>query len=175
MAPKRSRRLVRRPPPPPRLIKLLASRLVGLLFFRDRCYVLQNFKLRQEITKRYHESLFTGHSGQFQTLKLIRRDYWWPGMSVFVKNYIAGCATCQQIKVNTHPTSPPILPIKSTATRSFSLVTTDFITDLPEINGFDSVMVVVDHGLTKGVIFISCNKTIDALGAADLYLHHVYT
>ena len=78
------------------------------------------------------------------------------------------------MKVNTHPTSPPILPIKSTATQ-FSLVTTDFITDLPEINGFDSVMVVVDHGLTKRVIFIPCNKTIDALGAADLSLHHIHT
>jgi len=33
---------------------------------------------------------------------------------------------------------------------------------------------VVDHGLTKGVIFIPCNKTIDALGTADLLLHHVY-
>ena len=129
----------------------------GLLFFQDRCYVPQNVKLRQEITKRYHESLSTSHPGQFQTLELIRRDYWWPGMSIFVKNYIAGCATCQQIKFNTHPTSPLILPIKSTATRPFSLVTTDFITDLPEINGFDSVMVVVDHGLTKGVIFIPCN------------------
>ena len=47
--------------------------------------------------------------------------------------------------------------------------------DLLEINGFDSVMVMVDHGLMKGVIFIPCNKSIDALGAADLYLHHVYT
>ena len=74
------------------------------------------------------------------------------------------------MKVNTHQTSPPILLIKSTATRPFSLVT-----DLPEIKGFDSVMVMVDHGLTKGVIFIPCNKTINALGAADLYHHHVYT
>ena len=86
----------------------------GLLFFRDRCYVPQNIKLRQEITKQYHESLSTSHPRQFQTLELIRRDYWWPGMSIFVKNYIAGCATCQQMTVNTHPTLPPILPIKST-------------------------------------------------------------
>jgi transposase InsO family protein len=36
-------------------------------------------------------------------------------------------------------------------------------------------MVMVDHGLTKGVIFIPCNKTINALGAANLCLQHVYT
>src|SRR5258707_14777218 len=31
-----------------------------------------------------------------------------------------------------------------------------------------------DHGLTKGVIFIPCNKTIDAMGTALHYINHVY-
>jgi hypothetical protein len=54
------------------------------------------------------------------------------------------------------------------------MLTTDFITDLPESDGFDALMVVVDHGLTKGVILIPCNKTVDAIGAATLYLDYVY-
>jgi hypothetical protein len=54
------------------------------------------------------------------------------------------------------------------------LVTTDFITDLPEYDGFDVLMVMVDHGLTKGVILIPCNKTFDTIGAATLYLDYVY-
>ena len=37
------------------------------------------------------------------------------------------------------------------------------LTDLPKINGYDSLMVIVDHGLTKGVILHACAKTIDAL------------
>jgi hypothetical protein len=53
-------------------------------------------------------------------------------------------------------------------------MTTNFITDLPESDGFDALMVVVDHGLTKGVILIPCNKTIDAIGAVTLYLDYVY-
>ena len=69
---------------------------------------------------------------------------------------------------------PPLSPIKSTATCPFTLVSTDFITDLPEVDEYDSIMVVVDHGLTKGAIFIPCNKKIDALKSADLYLEHVY-
>jgi hypothetical protein len=96
-------------------------------------------------------------------------------MTIFIKNYVDGCATCQQMKVNTHPTTPPLSPIKTTATHPFSMVTTDFITDLPENGGCDSIMVVVDHGLTKGAIFFPCSKTITTLGAADLYLQHVYT
>ena len=34
-------------------------------------------------------------------------------------------------------------------------------------------MVTVDHGLTKGIIFSPCHKTIDALGTANLYLTNV--
>jgi Integrase zinc binding domain len=147
----------------------------GLLFFRDRCYVPQDDKLQREIVQKYHNSITAGHPGQFQTLELIRRDCWWPGMTIFIKNFVEGCAKCQQMKVNTHPTAPPLSPIKTMVTRPFELVTTDFITDLPENDGNDSIMVVVDHGLTKGVIFIPCNKTIDALGVANLYLQHVYT
>jgi hypothetical protein len=92
-------------------------------------------------------------------------------MTVFIKSFVGGCAKCQQMKVNTHPTAPPLLPIKTMVSIPFELVTTYFITDLPENEGNDSTMVVVDHGLTKGIIFI---KTIDALGAANLYLQHVY-
>jgi hypothetical protein len=96
-------------------------------------------------------------------------------MTTFIKGYVEGCATCQQMKMNTHRTTPPpLLPIKSTATCPFTLVTTDFITNLPENDGSDTIMVMVDHGLTKGVIFIPCSKTVDALGSANLYLQHVY-
>ena len=35
-------------------------------------------------------------------------------------------------------------------------------------------MVMVDHGLMKGVILIPCSKTIDAAGVARHFLHHVF-
>ncbi|GLB42887.1 putative retrotransposable element tf2 155 kda protein type 1-like [Lyophyllum shimeji] len=122
----------------------------GLLFFRDKCYVPADQELRRRIVERYHDSFAGGHPGQYKTLELIKRDYWWPGMYVFIKRYVEGCATCQQMKTNTHPTTPPITPIKSSTTRPFAQITMDFITDLPEKDGYNSIMVVVDHGLTKG-------------------------
>ena len=48
------------------------------------------------------------------------------------------------------------------------------IMDLPISSGFDSVLVVVDHGLTKGVIFIPCHKAIDATSIATLFFKHVF-
>ena len=50
----------------------------------------------------------------------------------------------------------------------------DFITDLPMSKGFDSIMVVVDHGSTKGVILEPCNKTIDTTGTGTILLNTVY-
>ena len=50
----------------------------------------------------------------------------------------------------------------------------DLITDLPPSGSYDSVMVIIDHGLTKGVILCPCNKTIDAAGVAKLFFLHVF-
>jgi len=143
----------------------------GMVFYKERCYVPPNEELRRKIVQRYHDAPTMGHPGRFKTLELLRRDYWWPGDYTFVKNYVDGCGICQQMKINTHPTTPPLMPIRGpTSTRPFSQISCDFITDLPESSGYDALMVVVDHGLTKGVILIPCTKTITAEQTA-LKLH----
>lgn len=45
---------------------------------------------------------------------------------------------------------------------------------LPKSNGFDAVMVVVDHVLTKGVIYCPCKKDINVAGVAQLFFSHVF-
>ena len=50
----------------------------------------------------------------------------------------------------------------------------DLITDLPLSNGFNSILVMVDCGLTKGVILLPCNKTITAEQVANLLLENLY-
>jgi len=147
----------------------------GLLFFKDRCFIPADEDLRWNITTCYYNSLPRGHPRHLKTLELIRWNYWWPGMTVFVKNYIAGCAICQQMKVNMHLSAPSLFPIKAqTNTLPFSQVTCDFITDLPECDGFDSLMVMVNHGSSKGVISIPCNKMINATQTAQNYIDYVY-
>ena len=146
----------------------------GLLFHKGRCYVPPNQELRRNIVEKYHSLTPAGHPGKYKTRELIQRDYWWPSMTTFINRYVEGCATCQQMKIDTHPIKPPLLPITSHATRPFSMVSIDFMTDLPMNDGIDSLMVVVDHGLTKGIILIPCTKEITALGTADAYLSNVY-
>ena len=63
----------------------------------------------------------------------------------------------------------------SSAFYPFQQISCNIITDLPVSSSFDYVLVVVDHGLTKGVIFIPCTKSIDATGSATLFFKHVFT
>ena len=54
----------------------------------------------------------------------------------------------------------------------------DLITDLPPVTAqgmiIDALMVVVDHGLTKGVIITPCTKTLTEQGAAQILLDNLY-
>ena len=129
---------------------------------------------RQAIVRSIHDFPTTGHAGHFQTKALLERDFWWPGLSSFVNAFISGCAICQQNKVNHHPTCPPLAPIPSSSPLPFKQLSIDLVTDLPSSNGHNSLMVVVDHGLTKGVILIPCSKTIDTAEVAKHFLHHVF-
>ena len=48
----------------------------------------------------------------------------------------------------------------------------DFITNLPISDGYDSIMVTVDHGSMKGVILEPCNKTMTWQELGRFYLTH---
>ena len=50
----------------------------------------------------------------------------------------------------------------------------DFITNLPISNGFDSIFIMVDQGLSKGVILMPCNKMITAEETAKQYIDNVF-
>ena len=77
-------------------------------------------------------------------------------------------------KVNTHPMVPGLSPLAVNTSLLFSSISVDLITRLPDSHGYDSVMVVVDHGLTKGVIYSPCTKNIDADGVAQLFFTNVF-
>jgi len=117
----------------------------------------------------------TGHPGRDTTLEMVQRHYWWPRLCHFIYEYVAGCAICQQNKVNMHPKQLPTQLIKSTAMKPFQMITQYFISGLPKTKkGHDRIMVVVDHGLMKGVNFIPCSKELTALKAAELHFDHTF-
>lgn len=146
-----------------------------LLFYKEKNYVPQNIELRREIVAKYHDALTAGHPGELETFNAVQEHYFWPGMRTFVWNYVKGCAVCQQFKINQHPSKPALVAIDGAKSlRPFAQIAADFITDLPVSNGFDSILSVVDHGHTKGVILIPCHKTITAEQTAQLLVDNVF-
>ena len=95
-------------------------------------------------------------------------------MSTFLWKFISGCANCQAAKVNIHPMVPRLSPLAVETTLPFSSILVDLILGLPNSHGYNSVIVVVDHGLMKGVIYCPCTKDIDTAGVARLFFAHVF-
>ena len=145
------------------------------IFFKGRQYIPNEVQIRREIVRKFHDHETAGHPGELETYNQTREKYWWPGMRTFIKNYVKGCALCQQFKIRRNPTKPPLMPIEGPKTvEPFKQVSMDFITDLPEIDGFDSILSVVDHGLSKGVILIPTKKTVTAEETAKLLLDNLH-
>ena len=86
------------------------------------------------------------------------------------------CPNCHQFKINRNPTKPTLQPIPSSSTTCPFAQCSDFITSLPPTEtGDDTIMVVVDHGLTKGVILIPTQeKVLTAEKTAQLFIEHIF-
>ena len=146
-----------------------------ILFYQGKNYIPKNINLQRDIVKSLHDHETAGHPGELETYNAVRQHYWWPGLRSFVRNYVQGCGVCQQFKIDRTPAHPSFSPIPGASSpRPFAHCSMDLITDLPPADGYDSILVVVDQGLTKGVILIPCNKTITAEGTARLLLENLY-
>jgi hypothetical protein len=155
---------------------LITSMAKPILLYRDKCYVPKDLKIHQEIVAQYHDVPTAGHPRELETYNALRVHYWWPGMRTFIKNYVKGCAFCQQFKINRHPTKPALMPIPGPiSTRPFAQLSMDFITDLPPTKGYNSIFSVVDHGLTKGIILVPWTKLgATANATVTMMLDHVF-
>ena len=66
----------------------------GLVLKEERVYVPKDEKLRVEIIWLHHDTLMAGHGGQWKTVELVTRNYWWLGVTKEVKRYVEGCDQC---------------------------------------------------------------------------------
>ena len=89
-----------------------------------------------------------------------------------VKEFVLSCDICSRSKNPLHCPYGLLQPL-SIPHRPWSLVSMDFISDLPPSNSFDSIFVVVDR-LTKMAHFVPCKKTSSSEDTARLFLDNVY-
>ena len=87
-----------------------------VLYYRGKNYIPQNEELRQDITKMFHDHETAGHPGELETYNSIRQHYWWPRLHTYMKNYVQGCGTCQQFKIDRRPSKPTFVPTEGVTT-----------------------------------------------------------
>ncbi len=119
-----------------------------------------------------HESLINGaHFGYAKTYNKLAATHYWPQMSRDLKKFVQTCDICQKAKPRKHAPYGLLQPIPI-PNRPFEVITLDFIPELPESNGFDNILVVVDK-LTKYGIFIPTTTTINEIETANLVFKHI--
>ena len=132
---------------------------------------------RRRVLQAYHDHPLAGHPGIANTIHLLSQIYQGKDMKDFAESYVRGCAICQQNKPRTTHRKAPLQPITTDPhSGPFQMVAMDLITDLPESQGFDAVLTIVDHRCSKAAKFIPCNTTItgqevcyaQALGVVDV-------
>ncbi|QRV78837.1 Retrotransposable element Tf2 protein [Ceratobasidium sp. AG-Ba] len=107
----------------------------GLLMFKNKIYIPNDDSIRKDILASRHDNIAAGHPGQFRTMELINRKYYWKLLKKSVNSYVSNC--------------------------------------LPESEGFDAILTVVDRML-RMVHFIPTTSCASAADIANLFITYVW-
>ena len=103
---------------------------------------------------------------------MVTRNFWWPGVTKEVKQYIEGYDACQRNKNCTEQPAGKLIP-NSTPEKPWAYISADFITKLLLAQGYNSILVLVNR-LTKMVHFIPTMEKTSAKGLARLFRDNVW-
>lgn len=155
-----------------RLLRPLAIDEDGLLLREGLVYIPNNDGIKLQVLQNCHDSKVAGHFGQEKTIELVSRDYYWPGMGRFIKEYVRTCDVCARNKAPRHRRHGLLQPLPIPA-GPWQSVSMDFIVELPPSQGYNAVYVCVDR-FTKMACFCPTTSDITAEGTARLYLQYVF-
>ena len=142
-----------------------------LVLKEGKVYVPKDKELRAEVIWLHHDMLAMGHGGKWKTVKLVTRNYWWPGVTRDVGKYVEGCDLCQKIK---NKAEEPVgkLKLSEVLENPWTHLTVDFITKLPVVAGKDVILVVCDR-LSKMTYFVATTEGTSAEELARLFWDNV--
>ncbi|KAI1003045.1 hypothetical protein K3495_g5156 [Podosphaera aphanis] len=126
----------------------------GALWYNlNRLYIPEALRIKAKELS--HDSPLAGHWGIARTTDLAQRNYYWPGRTQDIHNYVAGCQLCAQDKSKTHKKHGKLSPLPIPEGR-WSRVAMGFITDLPKTkNGNTAILTCIDAATKRGR-FIPC-------------------
>lgn len=141
------------------------------LWYRDVLFVPDVSELRARALKSCHDRQIIGHPGTRKMQAILNRYYAWPNDSKDVKDYVAACPECLRTKPVRQLKYGPLRPLEP-PTKPWQSVTMDRITQLPESNGYTSIIVFVDR-YTKMAKALPVKTNFNAEDLADLFISEI--
>ncbi len=122
-----------------------------------------------------------GHKGVTRTVDTIRQRLYFPDMTERVRQYIKGCAVCQQMKSASGLKGASQMRPVPVPRKSFAQIGIDMIGPLPEVDGYKYIVTAVDyftkfievHPLRQKNAFGICKfiyNLICRYGASEVYI-----
>ena len=145
----------------------------SFLQLNDCMYIPDSNDLHLQVLQYKHDHSLSRHFGQNQTLELICCEYTWPGVWIFVKDYVSSCTSCACAKVPRHKPYELLMQLLIPE-KPWNSTSMDFIEQLPLSSRYTTILMVVDW-LSKQCIFIPMHNTITSLELAKLFLLHVFS
>ncbi|KAF8759758.1 hypothetical protein RHS01_02208 [Rhizoctonia solani] len=142
-----------------------------LLWYQGKLVVPDLEPLKEQLLREFHDSPLAGHPGQQQTLELLSRNYWWPGMKSSAKEWVECCPTCQA----NHCAHAPVISLKPLDVPPFPFhtISYNFITGFPKSEGHNAILVVIDL-FSKFGHSTPTTKKVTAKGLANLFVSHIW-
>jgi hypothetical protein len=142
----------------------------GLYWITDKKFVPNITTLKDRLITEFHNT--SGHPDANRTYTVILRSFYWLYFKKDVKYFVKLCSKCQRIQPRTDKPygSSMSLPVPI---RPWDSVSMDFITNFPNVDGYDAILTVVCT-LSKTAHFIPCNSTVVSRQLAKLFLNDVY-
>ena len=144
----------------------------GLLWFRDKIYIPWNPDLWRQVVSLCHNTKVARHPRCWKMLELVSRNYWWPQISRYIRQYVSTCDLCLRTKpIRQAPVGE--LHLLQILDSQWDTLSVDFVMELPLSFRHDVVMTVVDS-VSKWAYFILMYTMVTAEGAARLFLYQVW-
>uniref|UniRef100_A0AAV1TXF8 Integrase catalytic domain-containing protein n=1 Tax=Peronospora matthiolae TaxID=2874970 RepID=A0AAV1TXF8_9STRA len=139
-------------------------------FDAPRTVIANDLILRARIIHEYHDAPIGGHLGREKTFAAVSRDFFWPHMYKWVRNWVRTCEICQRVKPSPSSLAPlRPLPIAAEAWRSVSM---DYIFGLAPYGQIGTGILVFVDSFSKMTHLVPVHATITAAVTA---VHFIYT
>jgi len=143
----------------------------GILRFKDRVCVPENWRLRKHIMEEEHKSRLTIHPGMTKMYQDLKQSFWWNGMKTDIADFVASCLVCHKAKIEHQQPGGTLESLD--IPQEMGSIAMDFVTHLPRsIKGRDSIWVIVDR-LTKCAHFLAINQKWSLDKLTELYVREV--